>query len=111
MRERSFRGKAGLLIRYSDQVETSRQITLPHASVLDLDLYFPLEKLFLKTCKRRVRIRFMKVWFRAFFPESRQLSLFHIPSRRTERQSLVIQTMDRIRERHVENAIRFGRAA
>ncbi len=103
--------KAGLLIRYSDQVETSGQTTLPHAGFLDLDLYFPLEKLFLKICNRRVRIRFMKVWFRDFFPENRQMSLFPIPSRHAEKQSLVIQALDRIKERHGENAIRFGRAA
>jgi DNA polymerase-4 len=103
--------KAGLLIRYSDQLETSGQITLPRTSFLDLDLYFPLEKLFLRICNRRVRVRFMKVWFRDFSPESRQLSLFHIPSRHAERHSLVIQALDRIRERHGENAILLGRAA
>jgi DNA polymerase-4 len=103
--------KAGLLIRYSDQVEISRQITLPRASFLDLDLYFPLERLFLRACNRRVRVRFMKVCFWNFFPESRQLSLFHIPSHHAEKQSLVIQVLDLIRERHGEDAIRFGRAA
>ena len=103
--------KAGLLIRYSDQIEIRRQITLPHASFWDLDLYGPLEKLFLSACNRRVRIRFMKVWFWDFSPESPQLSLFHIPSHHAEKQSLVIQALDRIRERHGENTIRFGRAA
>jgi DNA polymerase-4 len=99
------------LIRYSDQVEISRQITLPRASFLDLDLYFPLERLFLRACNRRVRVRFMKVWLWDFFPESHQLSLFHIPSHHAEKQSLVIQVLDLIRERHGEDAIRFGRAA
>jgi len=103
--------KAGLLIRYSDQVESRRQISLLHASLLDFDLYLPLEKLFLRACNRRVRIRFMKVWLCDFFPESPQLSLFHIPSHHAEKQSLVIQTLDRIRERHGANAIRFGRAS
>lgn len=103
--------KAGLLIRYSDQVEIRRQIVLPQAGLLDLDLYFPLEKLFLRACNRRVRVRFMKVWFRDFSPESSQLSLFHIPSREAEKQSLVTRALDRIRERHGESAIRSGRAA
>ena len=104
-------GRAGLLIRYSDQVEVRREMSLRCAGLLDLDLYFPLEKLFLRTCNRRVRIRFMRVWFRDFSPESSQLSLFHIPSHQVQKQSLVIQALDRVRERHGEGAIRFGRAA
>ena len=103
--------KAGLLIRYSDQIEIRRQITLPHASFWDFDLYGPLEKLFLSACSRRVRIRFMKVWFWDFSPESSQLSLFQTSSPVQKKRSLVIQALDRIRERHGENTIRFGRTA
>ena len=103
--------KAGLLIRYSDQMEIKRQTALPHADFPGLNLYFPLERLFLRACNRRVRIRFMKVWFWDFLPESPQLSLFRIPSQHAEKKSLAIQALDRIRERHGENAIRFGRAA
>jgi len=103
--------KAGLLIRHSDQVEVRRQIRLPHVSFWDFDLSGPLEELFLSTCRRRVRVRFMKVWFLDFFPESPQLALFHTPSAHAEKGSLVIKALDRIRQRHGEKAIRFGRAA
>ncbi len=112
LRERKlFPLKAGLSIRYSDQMEIKRQIRLPHTSFWDFDLYGPLEKLFLKACNRRVRLRFMKVWFLDFCPESSQLALFHTPPPHSEKQSLVIQALDRIRQRHGEDAIRFGRAA
>ena len=106
-----FPGKAGLLIRYSDQVEVRRRLKLSHVSFRDFDLYAPLETLFFKACKRRVRVRFMRIWFWDFLPPNPQLSLFHAPSPREERGTLVIQAMDRIRERYGEGAIQSGRAA
>jgi DNA polymerase-4 len=106
-----FPRKAGLLIRYSDQVETKRQLKLPHISLWDLDLYGPLEELFFKACSRRVRVRFIRVWFWDFSSSSGQLSLFHDTSPDQDKKTHVIQTLDRIRERHGENAIKSGRAA
>ena len=106
-----FPGKAGLLIRYSDQVEVRRRLKLPHVRFRDFDLFRPLEELFFKACKRRVRVRFMRIWFWDLAPPSPQLSLFHAPSPREERGTLVIHAMDRIRERYGEGAIQSGRAA
>jgi DNA polymerase-4 len=103
-----FPRRAGLLIRYSDQMESKRQLQLPHHSYWEHDLYCPVEALFLKACNRRVRVRFMKVWFWDF-STSAQLSLFHdVPSEATKK-SLVIKTLDRIRERYGEDAIKCGR--
>lgn len=123
-----FPGKAGLLIRYSDQVEVRRRLKLPPFGAQeggperrrgqagrhgpqDFDLFRPLEELFFKACKRRVRVRFMRIWFWDLAPPSPQLSLFHTPSPREERGTLVIHAMDRIRERYGEGAIQSGRAA
>jgi DNA polymerase-4 len=104
--------RAGLMIRYSDQMEIRRQLKLPaHVGFWDFDLYDPLATLFLKACTRRVRVRFIKVWFRDFSPQSGQLSLFHEPSPRRERDILVKTAVDRIRERYGETAIRHGKAA
>jgi len=112
LRERVlFPRKAGLLIRYSDQMEIKRQIKLPRMSFWDFDLYASLEKLFFKACDRRVRIRFMRVWFWDFSSDSGQLSLFHNPSLQEEKGSMVIQALDRVRQRYGEDAIRYGRAA
>lgn len=102
-----FPRKAGVLIRYSDQVETKRQIKLHCPSFWDFDLYAPLEKLFLKTCRRRVRTRFIRIWFWDFSPPSSQLSLFHDPAPDTERTSSVLQALDRIRQRHGKEAIKY----
>ena len=106
-----FPRKAGLLIRYSDHVETRRQLGLPHTRSWGSDLYSPLETLFFKACNRRVRVRFIRVWFRDFSSSSGQLSLFNAPSLAQEKKTTIIQAMDLIRERHGENAIKYGRAA
>ena len=103
--------KAGLVIRYADQQEITRRIHLPQLSFWDFDLYGPLEELFFKACRRRVRVRFMKVWFRDFSHPSSQLSLFSavIPGR--EKRVSVTQALDNIRGRHGDEAIQYGRTA
>jgi len=101
--------QAGLLIRYSDQMEAKRQVKLAHPSFWDFDLYDPLEALFLKICNRRVRVRFMRIWFRDFSAPPRQTSLFDVPSAPAERQFAVIQALDRIRKRHGELLIKTGK--
>jgi DNA polymerase-4 len=112
MRKRAlFPAKAGLLIRYSDQMEVRRQIKLSLSSFWDFDLYTPLETLFLNACKRRVRVRFIRIRFWDFSYSSAQLSLFHAPSPALEKRYMVIQALDRIRERHGEGVIKYGRAA
>jgi DNA polymerase-4 len=100
--------KASILIRYSDQMESKRQVKLPRTSFWDFHLYGPLEELFLKLSNRRVRVRFMKVWFRDFSAPDRQLSLFPTPTPLQDKQSAVIQALDKIRKRHGEVTIGKG---
>jgi len=99
-----------LLIRYSDQRESKRQLTLPYSSFWDFDLYPPLENLFLKVCNRRMRVRFMRIWFEDFAAHL-QRSLFHDLSPDTKKKIPVIKALDRIRERYGEDAIKYGRTA
>ena len=101
--------KAGLSVRYSDQVETRRQIQLPRLDFRNLDLCNPLEKLFFEVCSRRVRVGFIRVWFWEFHPPSPQLALFHAPSPDGENKTLITRAMDRIRERYGTEAITYGR--
>lgn len=101
--------KAGLSIKYSDQVEARRQIQLPRLNFRGLDLCNPLEKLFFEVCSRRVRVRFMKVWFWEFHPPSPQLTLFHAPSPDESRKTMITQALDRIWERYGEDAVMYGR--
>jgi DNA polymerase-4 len=102
--------RAGLALRYSDQVEVKRQIHLPHGSFWDFDLYGPLERIFFRACQRRVSVKFMKVWFRDFSPPSAQLSLFPATAPEAEKTNMVTQALDHIRERYGDEAITYGRA-
>jgi len=101
--------KAGLVFRYTDQEEVRRQVQLPRAGFWNFELYEPLAQVFLKACRRRVRVRFMKVWFRDFSPPSPQLPLFPASSPDMERKVLATQALDRIRERYGDEAIKYGR--
>lgn len=112
LRSRSLRPrKAGLVLRYADQEEATRRINLNPPSFWDVDLYGPLESLFFKACKRRIRVRFMRVWFRDFSSSNLQLSLFHPRSPIREKKNEVARTLDRIREKHGEAVIKHGRTA
>jgi len=101
--------KAGLAFRYTDQEEVARRVDLPGVSFWDLDLYRPLERAFLKAYQRRVRIRFLRVWFQDFSAPASQLSLF--PTGFPEKKTLVTKALHRIRERYGGAAIRYGRTA
>ena len=82
---------------------------LANPSFWDFDLYGPMEGLFLKICNRRVRVRFMRIWFRDFAFPARQLSLFDGPSALKEKQAAAIQALDRIREKHGEPVIKTAK--
>jgi len=103
-----FPQKAGLFIRYSDQRENKRQITMPCSSFWDFDCYPPLEKLFSKVCNRRMRVRFIRIWFEDFASRP-QRSLFTDLYPDTKKKFLLIKALDRIREQYGEEAIRYGR--
>ena len=112
--------KAGLLVRYADQVASNRSFNIPpaayghRADILHLwnrALFVPLEKLFFDVCQRRVRVRFLKVWFREFRTSHCQLSLFQSPSPREEKNRRLVHAMDHIRDRYGADVIRCGRAA
>jgi DNA polymerase-4 len=103
--------RAGLLIRYADQIEVIRHTTLSHPGFWDFELYPALEKLFFKACQRRTGIRFMRIWFRDFQRPSVQLSLFsQVPGSR-DKDIRLVQALDRVRERHGEEAVQYGRTA
>jgi DNA polymerase-4 len=99
--------KAGLVFRYTDQEEVTRRIDLPGVSLWDFDLYESLERVFLKAYQRRVRIRFLKVWFGDFSAPATQLSLF--PTAFPEKKTSVTKALHRIRERYGEEVIKYGR--
>ena len=103
--------KAGIYFRYTDQEEVTRHAQIPKPSFWDFDLYAPLEVAFLNACRRRVRVRFMKIWFRDFSAPSAQLSLFAFAPHDEKKKAQVISALDRIREKHGETLIQYGRTA
>ncbi len=101
--------KAGITFRYTDQEEVTRQVQIPKPSFWEFELYAPLEAAFLKACRRRVRVRFMKIWFKDFSAPSAQLSLFAFAPQSEKKKTQVIGALDRIREKHGEALIQSGR--
>jgi hypothetical protein len=83
-------------------------VQIPKPSFWEFDLYAPLEAAFLKACRRRVRVRCMKIWFKNFSAPSAQLSLFAFAPQ-GENKTQVIRALDRIREKHGEAFIQYGR--
>jgi len=122
MRKRhGFPLKAGFMVRYSDQVVATRSLKLSAPAygygqteglhLFNPSLFAPLQQLFFDVCQRRVRVRFLKVWFREFHALQFQLSLFHAPSPQGEKTRQMVHAMDHIRDRYGAEAIRCGRAA
>jgi DNA polymerase IV len=120
-KRRWFPMKAGFLVRYGDQVVATRSLKISPAvcgnaqtdglHLWNPALFVPLEKLFFDVCRRRVRVRFLKVWFREFRALHFQLSLFHVPSPREEKTRRLVHAMDHIRDRYGEDVVFCGRAA
>lgn len=101
-----FPRKAGIVIRYEDQVDVRRHTLLDHPGFWDFELYEPMKTLFFKACTRRTRIRFIRIWFQDFSRPSMQLSLFTPAVPQREKKVRLIQALDQIRERHGHEAIR-----
>jgi DNA polymerase-4 len=102
---------AGLMIRYADQEEAVRRVRFPFESFWDMDLYSPLERIFFEICQRRVRVRFMRVWFQDLAPMPAQFSLFPKMSSEEEKEVLATRALDHIREKYGDTAITYARAA
>ena len=102
---------AGLMIRYADQEEAVRRVRFPFESFWNMDLYSPLERIFFKICRRRVRVRFMRVWFQDLVPMPAQFSLFPKMSSEEEKEVLVTRALDHIREKYGDASITYARAA
>ncbi len=105
-----FPRKAGILVRYADHTEVMRQCRLADPGFWDFELYGPLKKLFFKACTRRIRIRFIRIWFRDFSPPDRQLVLFAPPAPEREKRIRLTRALDRIRERYGHEVIRSAAA-
>ena len=102
-------GRAGLLIRYADQIEIIRQTRLSPPGCWEFEIYPVLKALFCQACRRRTGLRFIKIWFRDLCSPSGQLSLFSEPSGSREKDILLIRALDRVRDRYGEKAVQYGK--
>ena len=110
LRKREIRpGKVGLTIRYSDQMENTRSVSLSSHGYWESELYPVIVNLFFKACDRRCGVRFMGVRFTDLGKISGQLTLFSRPRPEFQKRNEVSVAMDRIRKRHGDSAISFGR--
>ena len=103
-------GRAGLAIRYADQMEVIHQTTLSKVDLWGFAVHAILERLFFKACQRRTAVRFMRVWFCDLSFPSPQLSLFFSTYPDKDKKGRVTLALDRIRERYGDGIIKYGRA-
>jgi len=103
-------GRAGLKIRYSDQMENTRSALLSSRGYWESELYPVIENLFFKTCVRRCGVRFMRVRLTDLSKTSGQLLLFSRPNPEILKKNEVSAAMDRIRDRYGDGGINYGKA-
>jgi DNA polymerase-4 len=105
-----FCSQAGLTIRYTDQQEMSGRIKLEQPRVWDQELYEPVQELFLKLCQRRVRVRFLRIWFGGFCAPIAQMALFaKVPAKQQAKTGDLARALERVRAKHGGEAVRYGR--
>lgn len=100
--------RLALTLRHSDHVVVEGINRLPFATQWEAELFPPLEALFRRRFRRRVRLRSMTVGLEGLVPAEAQLSLFPASpaSSRTHRLALAL---DRLRARFGDRAISLGR--
>ena len=103
-------GKAGLVIRYSDQMENTRSVSLASRSSWESELYPVIENLFFKACDRRCGVRYMRVRFTDLGKTSGQISLFARPAPEIVKKNRVSIAMDLIRKKFGDSVINYGKA-
>jgi DNA polymerase-4 len=102
-------GTVALAITYADGVLEQGKRVLVFPLAMDLPLFAIVEELFFATCRRRVRVRGLKL---SCHPaeERLQLELFQSGGATSTNTADLQQTIDLLRERHGKEAVRWGRS-
>jgi DNA polymerase-4 len=107
-------GNLSLTIRFSDQVEVTKQERLTQETCWEVDLSSKLYLLFQRCFRRRVRLCLMTVSMTGLTAYAEQGSLFDerpLDSQRTqERAKSLAVALDTLHDRFGEQAIRYGRS-
>ena len=110
LRRRGLRGRTvKLKLRYSDFKTLTRQVTLGTPTELEQVIFDQAARLLDKAWDRRRQVRLIGVGVTKFETEDRQLSLFEgAGDGRIEKLRRLSQSVDRIREKYGDEAIRRG---
>jgi DNA polymerase-4 len=101
--------RVAIILDYSDGMRQARQAAAKPATANDLTLFALARRALRLAWTRRVRIRHVSlVGDRLTFPPA-QLALFATDQKKNENRDRIIDTIDRIRHRFGNEAIRMGR--
>ena len=102
--------KVTLSVMYADGVSQEGKKILPTATSLDLLLLCAVEELFFSTCKRRQRVRGLRLSCDQVAEEAGQMDLFaSVTAGVSQKQCDLQETLDALREKHGRNAVRWGK--
>ncbi|QWV93934.1 DNA polymerase IV [Geomonas oryzisoli] len=102
--------KITLSVMYADGVSQQGKKVLPVPTSLDLPLLAAVEELFFTTCKRRQRVKGLRLSCDQVAEDAGQMDLFAAaPAEASRRESDLQETLDLLREKHGKNAVRWGK--
>ena len=102
--------KVSLSVMYADGVTQQGKRLLPCPTSLDLLLLHAVEELFFTTCKRRQRVRGLRLSCDQVAEEAGQLDLFaRAQAQVSQKQCDLQHTLDALREKHGSNVVRWGK--
>ncbi|TGU74143.1 DNA polymerase IV [Geomonas terrae] len=102
--------KITLSVMYADGVTQQGKKILHSATALDLALMTAAEELFFSTCKRRQRVKGLRLSCDQVAGEAGQMDLFAPAAAEVSRRESDLQeTLDLLREKHGKNAVRWGK--
>ena len=102
--------KVSLSVMYADGVTEEGKKTLPVPTSLDLQLLYAVEELFFDTCKRRQRVRGIRLCCDQVAEAPGQLELFAPVAVQVSQKLIDLQgTLDALREKHGAAVVRWGK--
>lgn len=102
--------KVTLSVMYADGVTQEGKKVLPTSTSLDLVLLAAAEELFFNTCKRRQRVKGLRLGCDQVAEDAGQMDLFApIAAEASRKQADLQETLDLLREKHGRDAVRWGK--
>lgn len=101
--------KMTLTVNYADGVADEGVRTFAAPRSLDISLFTAAEELFLATCKRRIRVKGLRLVCSQIGEEIAQLDLFATSEETAPRQVALQETLDLLRGRFGMEAVRWGK--